>query len=174
MTPSTPHDDTDQIHERFTELAGTIRQGGTIGQMLNITPDECEALYTVGHNLYQQARYSEAFKVFSRLVMYDHLNDRYLMALAGAAQLLERYEDALHNYATVTLMRLDDPTPIFHSAECLIAMSRLDEAVETLELILEMDPEPDSTNTITQRTRDLLPLLRTRAREHHANAPKTP
>lgn len=174
MSPSTSDHDADRIYDHFTRLAGTVRQGGTIGQMLDITPDECEALYTVGHNLYQQARYSEAFKIFSRLVTYDHLNDRYLMALAGSAQLLGRYDDALHYYATVTLMRLDDPTPLFHCAECLFAMTRLNEAIETLELALEMDPDPDSTHVITQRIRALLPLLRKRVHDHDTHTPTTP
>lgn len=164
MSESQPLD-ADQLYEQFTQLASVLQKGGSLGQLLDVTPDECEALYAVGHNQYQQGLYADAFKVFSRLVALNHLEDRYVMALAGAAQQLGRYEDALQHYVTVTVMRLNDPAPVFHSAECLIAMSRLPEAIETLELVLEIDPDPDSTNEIVRRTRTLLPILRERANQ---------
>lgn len=156
-----------ELYNRFMQFAQAMQQGETIGDTLDITPRECEALYTIGHTLYGQARYSEAFRIFSLLVMFNHLDDRYLMALASAAQSLGRYKDALHNYAAVALMRLDDPAPLFHSAECLIALSHFDEAIETLELILDIDADVNSKNVYTRRARALLPLLRQRAPQHN-------
>lgn len=158
----------EQLYDQFQQLSATLRQGGTIGQLLNVTPDECEALYAHGHSLYQQGLYSDAFKVFSRLVMINHMDDRYVMALAGAAQQLGRYEDALQHYATVTVMRLNDPAPVFHSAECLLAMSRLADAIDSLELVLEFDPDPGTKNDYIRRARTLLPILRQRAGQTQA------
>lgn len=171
MNSSSPLE-TDPLVQQFNRIAATVRQGGTLGPLLSITPEECDALYTLGRNLYQQGHYAEAFKAFSLLVMFDHLNDDYFMALAAAAQLLGRHEDALHNYATVTLMRLDDPAPVFHSAECLVALGRLDEAIESLELVLTLEGHeaesanvPDDPASYAGRALALLPLLRQRARE---------
>lgn len=156
----------DNLVDLFSDLSSTIRQGGTIKSLIGATNDECEALYTVGHNFYEKGRYSQAFKVFSALVTYDHLNDKYFMALAGTAQMLELYDIALHNYTTVAVMRLDNPAPIFHSAECLIALSRTEEAIEALELILTM-PEATDESSYTIRARALLPVIKSRATKHN-------
>lgn len=151
----------DQVAQLFSDFSSTVRQGGTVKNLVGITADECEALYTVGHNLYEQGRYNQAFKVFSMLVICDHLNDKYFMALAKTSQMLELYDAALQNYTTVAVMRLDDPAPFFHSAECLIALSRMEEAQEALELILDI-PDCTDENNYTLRARTLLTAIRDR------------
>ncbi|CUI77170.1 SycD/LcrH family type III secretion system chaperone [Achromobacter xylosoxidans] len=124
------------------DLSTMLRLGGTLGSGFGITEAECDALYQLGHGLYEQGRYSDAFKAFSMLVIYDHLEPRYLMALGGAQQMLSRYQDALLQYGAAALIRLDDPRPVFHSAECLIAMGRLAEAAESLDLALTLCEGP--------------------------------
>jgi type III secretion system low calcium response chaperone LcrH/SycD len=137
---TTPQQPTD-----FTEMdaadggfGALLRSGGTLGSAQGVTPRECEALYQLGHGHYAQGRYSDAFKVFSLLLVYNHLEPRYLLALGGAAQMLGRYADALQHYATATLAALDDPRPPLHSAECLIAMGRLPEAAQSLQLAIAL------------------------------------
>ena len=120
------------------ELAALWRSGGPLGQAMDITDDECEALYAYGHALYQQGKYSDAMKAFAQVTAYNHMDARYQMAFGGAAQMLGRYEDALRQYVIVTMMRLDDPAPVYHSAECLLALGRLPEAAESLAMAIEL------------------------------------
>ncbi|SAI25248.1 regulatory protein [Bordetella ansorpii] len=120
------------------ELAALWRSGGTLGQAMDITDDECEALYAYGHALYQQGKYADAMKTFAQVTAYNHMDARYQMAFGGAAQMLGRYEDALRQYVIVTMMRLDDPAPVYHSAECLLALGRLPEAAESLAMAIEL------------------------------------
>jgi len=119
-------------------LVGLWRSGGTLGQAMDITADECEALYAFGHALYEQGKYSDAFKAFAQVTIYDHMEPRYQAAAGAAAQMLGRYEDALRHHLAVTVMKLDDPVPVFHCAECLLALGKLPEAAETLELVAGM------------------------------------
>lgn len=116
-------------------LLGLWTSGGTMAEALGLDSRECEALYAHGHSLYAQGKYNDALKIFAQLVAYDHLDSRYQMALASAMQMTRRYEEALQHYIIVTVMRMDDPVPVYHSAECLIAMGRPDEARESLELV---------------------------------------
>ena len=115
-----------------------LQSGGTLGPTLGITEDECEAMYQLGHGFYKQGHYRDAFKTFSQLVIWNHLEPRYVIALASACQMLGLHADALQHYMTATLALLDDPIPPFHCAECLIAMGRLPEAIESLELSLTL------------------------------------
>lgn len=144
-----------------SDLGGLLRAGGTLGDVLNITSDEREAVYQLGHGLYGQGRYPEAFRAFSLLVVQNHLEPRYLMALAGSAQMLGRHHDALQHYATATLIQLDDPMPPLHSAECLISLGRLAEAAESLELAITL--AGDDHPTVRMRAESLLQPLRTRS-----------
>ncbi|MDH5857328.1 SycD/LcrH family type III secretion system chaperone [Lampropedia aestuarii] len=128
----------DQALQQLALVRQTLVSGGTIGGLRGISQQECEALYQFGHGFYVQARYSEAFQVFALLVTYDHLEPRYLMALAGAAQMLHRYEDALQHYGTAALLLIDDAAPYIHAAECALSLGRRDAAEEGLKLALDV------------------------------------
>lgn len=141
------------------DLSIMLRLGGTLGPGMGITLTECDALYQLGHRLYEQGRYGDALKAFSMLVIYDHLEPRYLMALGGAQQMLCRYQDALLQYGAAAVIRLDDPRPVFHSAECLVAMGQLPEALESLDLALTLC-EDETHATLRMRAEALRQALK--------------
>ena len=140
-------------------LSALLQSGGTLGDdCWGTTAAEREAMYCLGYGLYEQGRYSDAFKVFSLLVMQDHLEPRYVFGLGCACQMLGRYTDALQHYMTVAIAQVDDPLPIFHAAECLIAMSHLSEAIDSLVLVLENCS--DTKSALYRRAQALLRGLR--------------
>jgi len=156
---------TDEQAAAFADnLIGLWRAGGTLAQAKGITRDECEAMYAWGHSLYAQRKYEDAFRIFAQLVAYDHMESRYQMALASAMQMTKRYEDALNQYAIVTVMRLDDPAPAYHSAECLLALGRVQDAVASLEMARELcaDGQHDA---VKARAQALLAALKDKMRE---------
>jgi len=144
-------------------LFGLWKSGGTLAQAMGLTERECEAMYAYGHSLYAQGKYSDAFKVFAQLVAYDHMESRYQMALASAMQVTKRYEEALQHYMIVTVMRLDDPVPVFHCAECLLALGRPAEAAESLELVADTLCKPGEHDAIKARAQALLKALKAKA-----------
>lgn len=148
----------EQAMQQLALVRQTLVGGGTMGDLRGITEQECAALYQFGYRFYSQARYSEAFQVFALLVTYDHLEPRYLMALAGAAQMLKRYEDALQHYGTAALMLIDDATPYIHAAECALALGRKDFAQEGLKLALEVLAKQDNP-ALQARAETLLALV---------------
>lgn len=148
------------------EMQEWLAAGGSVGDAVNVSPEQREALYQFGYDFYAQARYAEAFKIFALLVVYEHLNERYLMALAGAAQMLGRYEDALQHYATATMLMMGDPLPIFYSAECLLALNQTELACETLSLAIELAEDAEAHAAVKVRAEALLSTLK-------GNAPVT-
>lgn len=78
-----------------------------------------------------------SLRIFSLLVTYDHLELRYLMALAASAQMLGRYADAIQHYGiSAAVLMLDDPAPLLHSAECCIAIQQMEGAAEALRMAI--------------------------------------
>ena len=59
------------------------------------------------------------------------------------------------------LMTLDDPAPLYHSAECLVALERLPEAAEALELAVSLCAD-GSHDTLKARASALLQALAVR------------
>ena len=151
MSEAAPEELTEaDVEQMQSELRQLFLHGGTLAQAKGVTEQECEGLYQFGHGFYSQGRYQEAFRIFALLVTYDHLEARYLMALAASAQMLGRYRDALQHYSTATLLLIDDPAPLLHSAECCIALREAEGAAESLRLALEIcgdDPEHAAVRT---------------------------
>ena len=140
-------------------MIGLWKAGGTLAQALGLSADECEAMYAHGHSLYAQGKYQDALKIFAQLVAYDHLDSRYQMALASALQMTRHYEDALQQYMIVTVMRIDDPVPVYHCAECLIALGRPDEARESLNLVIGTLCKPGEHDAVRARAEAVLKAL---------------
>ena len=140
-------------------MIGLWKSGGTLAQAMGLTADACEAMYAHGHSLYAQGKYNDAFKIFAQLVAYDHMDSRYQMALASAMQMTRRYEEALQQYMIVTVMRIDDPVPVYHCAECLIALGRPDDARESLNLVIGTLCKPGEHDVVRTRAEALLKAL---------------
>ncbi|MBH1965545.1 MAG: SycD/LcrH family type III secretion system chaperone [Comamonadaceae bacterium] len=148
--------DASQLIDQAQTMQKWLAAGGSVGDAMNISPERREALYQLGHGFYSQARFEDAFSVFSLLVIYEHMNERYLMALAGAAQMLGKYKDALQHYSTAALLLVNDPTPIFFSGECLIALGNFELATESLSLVIEIADESPAQQALKSRARILL------------------
>lgn len=137
-------------------VAKLLQAGATVSS--ESMAEENETIYAVGHGMYEQGRYVEAFKVFSLLVIRNHMEPRYLFGLAGACQVLGKYTEALQHYMAAAVLMVDDPLPIFHAAQCLIATSHVNAARESLELVLELCPEHQIS--LRKRTQLLLDELK--------------
>jgi hypothetical protein len=59
-------------------------------------------------------------------------------------------------------MRLDDPVPVYHCAECLLALGRPAEAAESLELAIGTLCKPGEHDVIKARAEVLLKAVRAR------------
>lgn len=147
------------MEEATGGLASYIRAGGKLGDVLGLTPEELEAMYSLGHAMYEQQRYSEAFKVFSALVTYDHTQPRYGLALAAAGRMLGRHEDALRQYLPAIAADPLDPAPLYYSAESLVEIGRRDEAIEALDAVAAMCEGEEKHATLAARARVLRDAL---------------
>lgn len=123
--------------ELTTQLGELLMAGGTLGDVYDYTEQDYEVLYVLGHSLYTQGRYHDAVKAFGFLVLHHHLERRYLNAFAASLQMVKRYEDALCNYSMASVLELSDPVPTFHSGECLLALGRLEEAQQAMDMVLK-------------------------------------
>lgn len=146
--------------ERLAEQVATaLTSGVTMGSIFGYSDQEYEAVYTLGHNLYRQARYEDALKVFSFLVMNNPMEIRFVNAFAACRQMLKHFDEAIAFYSLASVMDMKDPRPTFHTAECLIALGRLKEAAEALNFVIAQS-ERGGQPALQLRAQTLLDLLK--------------
>jgi type III secretion system low calcium response chaperone LcrH/SycD len=144
-----------------SQFVSALAKGGTLGSMRDITPSECDALYAVAYGMYEQARYEQALPLFSYLVILDHLERRYLLALAATLHMLARHEDALPHYIAAMVLGVDDPEPAMRCGECLRDLRKFDEAAESFELALSLCKTPLHAQIRSRCIAQLLGLKKT-------------
>lgn len=124
------------------QLGDLLLSGGVLGDVYDYSEQDYEVLYALGHSLYSQCRYDDASKAFGFLVMHNHLERRYLSAFASSLQMTKNYQEALAYYSLASVMDLSDPIPSFHSAECLVALNRTQEAMKFLAIVVRQCENP--------------------------------
>ncbi|WP_033458828.1 SycD/LcrH family type III secretion system chaperone BcrH1 [Bordetella bronchiseptica] len=127
-------------HEALRHI---LDAGASMGSLQGLDEAQQQALYAIAHGAYEQGRYADALKMFCLLVACDPLEARYLLALGAAAQELGLYEHALQQYAAAAALQLDSPRPLLHGAECLYALGRRRDALDTLDMVLELCGSPE-------------------------------
>jgi len=140
------------------QMVDVLSNGGTLGEILDYTERDYEAVYTLGHGFYKNARYLDAAKAFGFLVIHNPYERRFVGAYAGALQMLKRYEDAITYHSLASVMDLSDPVPTFHTAECLMALGQATDAKQALGYVLAQCTLPERA-ALKGRAQALLELL---------------
>jgi len=133
--------------------------GGILGDLFEYSERDYEAVYALGHSFYVQARYFDALKAFGFLVMNNPLERKYVNAYASCQQMRKEFDDALAFYSLASVMDIADPRPTFHSAECLISLGRIEEAIEALGIVVSQCEAPQLA-ALKSRAEALLDLLK--------------
>lgn len=142
------------------ELAGfMLDDGGTLAQVYGLQDQELEAVYALGFNFYNQARWLDALKVFSFLVAHNHFERRYQVARAACLQMLKQYDEALKAYVIAHVMDITDPLVALHIAECLIAQGKREDALTALETVRAQTEDKPQFAELASRAAALAKLL---------------
>lgn len=155
----TPHHTPIAFGKLAEQIAQLLAAGGTLGSIYDLTGQDCEVMYSLGHGLYAQGRFADAVKVFGFLAMHNHLERRYLNAFAAALQMTGSHEDAIKFYTLASAMDPRDPAPTFHTCECLIALGMTDTAIDGLKLVAAQCGAGGAHGALAVRARALLDML---------------
>ena len=124
--------DTKKIVETVKSLA---QDGATLKRFKGVTNAELEAVYSLAFGYYKTGKYEEAHKLFQFLVLFDHLNAKFWMGLGAVQQMEKDYKNAVISYGYSSFLKLDNPKPQYHAAECFLAMGDKRNAASSLEAL---------------------------------------
>ena len=129
--------DTEKIAEGIRSL---VRDKATLKQIKGVTNDELEAVYSLAFGYYRTGKYDDALKLFKFLVLFDHLNAKFWLGLGAVQQVVKDFQGAVASYGYCSFLKLDDPRPQLHAAECFLAMGDKRNAASALEALNEYCP----------------------------------
>ena len=118
----------------------------TLAMAQGIAPDELEAAYKLGSTFYASGRYADAERFFRFLVLMDHTNGKYHLALGSVRQVNKDYRKALESYALSALCDVSNPKPHYYAAECALELGDLDAAESAVVTLLDKCPAGNSKN----------------------------
>jgi type III secretion system low calcium response chaperone LcrH/SycD len=95
--------------------------------------EEVEKFYAYGFAQYGAGNWGEAADVFRVLCTRRPLESRFWFALGATLQEAGSYKDALHSWAMASLLKIDDPYPHFHAAECCFSLQMAQDAALALK-----------------------------------------
>lgn len=113
----------------------------TLGELKGISHQELEAVYSLGFTHYRTGRYEDAAKLFQFLVLFDHLNPKYWLALGAVQQVAKDYKAAIASYGYASFLDLENPKPQLHAAECFLALGDKQNAASALMALGEYCPK---------------------------------
>ena len=92
--------------------------------------EHLEQIYALGFIAYKNQNYKKALEVFSRLVLEDPSDIRYLTSQAAAAYVLEEYSHASKVYLALSFIEENDLiTPLYYACKCLFLSDNIDNAL---------------------------------------------
>jgi len=121
--------DTAKIAEGVKSL---IQDKATLKQLKGVTNDELESVYSLAFGYYQTGKFEEAQKLFQFLVLFDHLNAKYWFGLGAVQQAQKDFQNAVVSYGYCSFLKLDNPKPQLHAAECFLALGDRKSAASAL------------------------------------------
>ena len=127
--------------EQIAEAARQfLNDYSTLGELKGISRQELEAVYSLGFTHYRTGRYEDASKLFQFLVLFDHLNPKYWLALGAVQQVAKDYKGAIASYGYASFLDLENPKPQLHAAECFLALGDKENAASAILALEEYCP----------------------------------
>ena len=132
----------DKDNAEIAKAAKALIQGeATLKQLKGVTNDELEAVYSLAFGYYPTGKFDEAQKLFQFLVLFDHLNAKFWFGLGAVPQAQKDFKNAVVSYGYCSFLKLDNPKPQLHAAECFLAMGDKRGAASALEALAEYCPK---------------------------------
>lgn len=140
-------------------MVGMFAAGGTLGDLKGLDETHYETIYAAGHAQYTAGRYEQAEQVFKFLTIHNPYDRRFPLALGSVKQVKGEYDQAIGYYSMAMVLDMMDPVAVFHTAECMTALGRADDAVEALGFVIRNSDKPEH-RAYKERSEAMIKILK--------------
>ncbi len=122
--------------EAVKGVSSPIKQT-SIKDMVGMSDESIESLYSHAYLLYNTGRYKDAIQVFRLLTLLNALESKYIMGLAACFHMMKEFRTAASSYALVSVIDPENPVPYYHASDCYIQMGDKLSAATMLDLAIK-------------------------------------
>ncbi len=124
-------------------------------EVRSFTPQELQKIYKEAYAAYEKKKYRNAEILFKQLIFCDPFDERFWKGYGGALQMQQKYLEALHAWAALATLEIDDPMPHLHATECYLFLENKEDARKAFALAVEKMP-PSSLNIQFEKLKSVL------------------
>ncbi|MDR2891995.1 MAG: SycD/LcrH family type III secretion system chaperone [Deltaproteobacteria bacterium] len=138
-----------------------VQSGLSVADAAGVDKDTIEAGYGLAFSLYNSGNFKDAETMFQALCIYNHLDERFWMGLAGCRQMNGKLDEAIDAYGMATLHgALQDPAPSVHAGLCYLKKGDKQNARALFDAAIEFgDPANKEHKAYHDRARAMLDLI---------------
>lgn len=149
-----------------------LNNGANLADVMEITLEQREAIYTMGHFQYMQGKYIDALKFFRFLLFHDQFDLRAIFGVGCCLQMQGDYNNAQIFLGMAVMMEPTNPASGVQFAECLLMDKKKKEAIDILQKTrMEFGKFPEHESLI-RRVDALLKFAMTSSAEESTNGSK--
>ncbi|KAF3362289.1 Low calcium response locus protein H [Chlamydiales bacterium STE3] len=166
------HEDNGKDFSKITNKA--IKNSGLIKDIIGLTDESAEGIYSQAYLLYNTGKYSDAAEIFRLLIMLNAMEPKYTMGLAACFHMMKEYESAASAYSLVSIVDPESPIPYFHASDCYIQMGDRASAIVSLDMAAAKASDKPEFAMLKERATITLQALRKEVAEIVQQSPKKP
>lgn len=141
----------DEVVNEVFDLKAALEALPSSSRLSNV---DANAIYALAYNLVVQGRHEAAYRYFSLLTLYQPTNVDYLVGLANSYRMLEHFAEALNVYSFLAVIDPEQPEHTLAIAECLLLQKEVQEARDTVAMVLRYCDQNASQLGTTDKVRD--------------------
>lgn len=132
-------------------LKKELAEGKIPQEIIEFSNETMAKFYQAAHLLFEKKCYQEASHAFLFLATLNpHCHD-YWLGLGMTTQLCHHYEEAIDAYELAALCDITSPVSYFYLAKCLFAIHDRENAVQALDLAIEMAADSEEYAELKQK-----------------------
>lgn len=120
------------------EIMGRLEKGETLQQIVGVSDETLEEIYTLAHGYYTRGQYEESTNLFLLLVGSAPRVYKYVLGLAASHHQQKSYENAAAGFFLALHLEPENPIPAYYITDCLLKQNFFEEAEECVGLTIDI------------------------------------
>lgn len=125
--------DPEHLYESADRVRSSLAKGEPISNLMGLSFETLETLYSAGYKDFQNKSYQQAKKVFALLTFLAPQIKKYWSALGATVVALKDYNEGVKIYELLTQLDKKDPEAHYFMAFCLFKLGRTQEGQQALQ-----------------------------------------
>ncbi|MGK5594182.1 MAG: SycD/LcrH family type III secretion system chaperone [Parachlamydiaceae bacterium] len=163
VTPNLSKEDKAKQEELLQQV---FEEGKQLKDVLNVSNETIEYLYSQAYQLYKTGKYPEANRYFHILYILESQDVRFPMGIAACHHMQKHYRQAVEWYYLCAALDDTSPLPYYHISDCFLKLGEKLSALIALRMLgVRITDEPQFAK-IKEKSQRMMESLTEEIKQH--------